>query len=453
MTPRDLIFFTLAILIAGLIGYLITDRLCPRNYPRWMVWALAPATGFGICSLIVFFFRRPMTSVEAMLLTVLLFFWFRSHRTSFAGYRDISIWRVPILAFVFAMVLGWSVGSSVIRVERYPNGLTDGWAIWNSHAKYMAAGGKTWAQDIQNTFHPDYPLLLPGVVVHAWRYIGNNSPDATGFVGILFELVAVVVLAATLIKLRSPTIGLLMAFVLIGSPAYVVYAASEYADVPLSAFVVSTIALICLYESDESKPPGLIALAGFMAGCAAWTKNEGVPFAMVTVAVLLAPIFWSPSATVRRVAGFAAGLALPLAAIVYFKLTIAPPNDLFDNRTSADLLAKISDSSRYLLILKSYIRIGWTFGGWVFNPFLPILAFIGLAGVDRSVMRSFSWRAGVAIIVMLQVGYFVIYVITPLELNYHLNSSMDRLLMHVWPGCLLLAGMTVRKQVSPKTIS
>jgi len=68
------------------------------------------------------------------------------------------------------------------------------------------------------------------------------------------------------------------------------------------------------------------------------------------------------------------------------------------------------------MILKSYGSIGWTFGGWVFNPFLPILAFIGLAGIDRSVLRSFSWRAGVAIIGLLQVGYFVIYVITPLDL-------------------------------------
>jgi hypothetical protein len=389
-----------------------------------------------------------MTTVEAMLLTVLLFFWFRSHRTSFAGYREVSSWRVPILAIVFAIALGWSVGSSVIHVERYPNGLTDGWAIWNSHAKYLAAGGKTWALDIQNTFHPDYPLLLPGAMVHAWRYIGNNSPDATGFVGILFELAAVGVLAATLIRLRSPTIGLLMAFVLIGSPAYVNNAASEYADVPLSAFIVSTIALICLYESDESKSLGFIALSGFMAGCAAWTKNEGVPFAIATGAVLFVPIFWSASATVRRIAGFAAGLALPLAAIVYFKVTIALPNDIFDNRTSADLLAKISDSSRYLLILKSYISTGWTFGGWAFNPFLPILAFIGLCGLDRSVLRSFSWRAGVAIIAILQLGYFVIYVITPLELTYHLNSSLDRLLMHVWPGCLLLAGMAARRQVS-----
>jgi hypothetical protein len=186
-----------------------------------------------------------------------------------------------------------------------------------------------------------------------------------------------------------------------------------------------------------------------MAGCAAWTKNEGVPFALATVAILLAPIFWSPSATVRRIAGFAAGLALPLAAIVYFKLRIALPNDLFDHRTSADLLAKISDPSRYGMILKGYLTTGWTFGGWAFNPFLLILAFIGLSGLDRSVLRSVSWRAGIAIIAMVQVGYFFIYVITPLDLTYHLSSSLDRLLMHVWPACLLLAGMTVRIQDSP----
>ena len=448
MTPRDFVFFTLAVLVAVVIGYLIVDCLCPRRYPRWLVLAFAPLTGLGMCSLIVFFFRRPMTTVDALLLIALLIFWYRSRRPSLAGYRDVSSWSVPIFAVVFAVVLGWSVASSVIHVERYPNGLTDGWAIWNSHAKYLAAGGKTWAVDIQNTFHPDYPLLLPGSVVHAWRYIGNNSPEASGFLGILFDLASIGVLLATLTRLRSPAIGLLMAFILLGTPAYTNNAATEYADVPLAAFIVSAIALLCLYESDESRPLGIIALAGFMAGCAAWTKNEGTPFVIATVAVLLVPIFWSASATVRRIAGFAAGFALPLAAIVYFKLTIAPPNDIFSNRTSADLLAKISDSSRYLMILKSYRQTGWTFGDWVFNPILPLLAFIGLSGVDTSVWRSYCWRAGVVIVVLLQLVYFAIYVITPLGLTYHLNSSLDRLMMHVWPSCLLLAGMMARKNVS-----
>jgi len=444
MTLRDFIVFLLSIGIAGLIGYLIADRFCPRNFPRWLVWAFAPVTGLGICSLIVFFFRRPMTSVEAMLLTVLLFFWFRTHGMPRMRWREILSWRASMLAVLFAVVVGWSLESSVVQVERVPNGGMDGWAIWNSHAKYMAAGGKTWMLDIQNTFHPDYPLLLPGVLVHAWRYIGNNSPDVAGYVGILFELSAIAVLAATLIKLRSPVIGLLMALVLIGSPAYVLHATSEYADVPLSAYIVSTIALICLYESEESRPLGLIGLAGFMAGCAAWTKNEGVPFALATAAILCVPVLRPRSATWRRFAGFAAGLALPLAAIAYFKLRIAPPNDLFDNRNSVDLLAKISDSSRYLIILRSYIHTGWTFGGWVFNPFLPVVAFLGLFGIDRSVLRSFGWRAGVGIITISMTAYFAIYVITPLELNDHLASSLSRLMMHVWPGCLLLAGMTAR---------
>jgi hypothetical protein len=85
----------------------------------------------------------------------------------------------------------------------------------------------------------------------------------------------------------------------------------------------------------------------------------------------------------------------------------------------------------------------------VFNPFLPILALIGLSGVDRFVLRSFGWRAGVAIITILMGVYFAIYVITPLELNDHLASSLSRLMMHVWPSCLLLAGMTARRHGRP----
>jgi hypothetical protein len=234
---------------------------------------------------------------------------------------------------------------------------------------------------------------------------------------------------------------------LIGSPGYVLHATSQYADIPLSIYILSAIALICLYGQDASNPAGLMALAGFMAGCAAWTKNEGLPFAIVTAAALLAPVFWKPSSTLHRFAAFAAGLALPLAAILYFKLTIAPQNDLFGNRHSAELLAKIFNPDRYTVIFWNFLTTGWTFGRWLFNPFLVILAFIGLSGFDRATLRSFSWRAGLAIVAMLLASYYAIYVITPLDLQDHLDSSLDRLLMHVWPACLLLAGLAARRSL------
>jgi hypothetical protein len=447
VTPSELLFFTLAILIAWLIGYLVVDRLFPDSYPRWLVWAFAPLTGMGICSLIVFYFRRPMFTIDGILLFILLIFWFRSHGIPVIHWREIGSWRVSVLVVVFAVAMGWVVGSSVALIERSPHGGTDGWAIWDSHARYMFAGGPTWKRDMENTFHPDYPFLLPGMIVHAWRYIGNNVPDAAGFIGLLFELAGIAVLAATLVKLRHRTVALLMAFVLIGSPRYVLHSLSHYADVPLSVFLLSTVALICLYEEEASRPLGPMVLAGFMAGCAAWTKNEGLPFLLLTSAALFVPFFWMPLAALRRIMAFAAGLAIPLAAIVYFKMTTAFPNEIFGGLNSSELMAKILNPDRYLIIFGHFLTNGWSFGGWVFNPFIPILAFVGLSGANREIFRSFSWRTGVAIIVMLLATYYAIYVITPLG-PLDLESSLDRLLMHVWPVCLLLAGMTVPRRVS-----
>jgi hypothetical protein len=35
-------------------------------------------------------------------------------------------------------------------------------------------------------------------------------------------------------------------------------------------------------------------------------------------------------------------------------------------------------------------------------------------------------------------GYVSIYVITPLDLTWHLNTSLNRLYMHLWPSFIFL---------------
>src|SRR5882672_3657964 len=99
-----------------------------------MVWTFAPLTGFGICSVIVFLFRRPMFTVEISLLIVLLTLWIRTHGIPLDRWREMLSWRAPLLGVIFAIIVGWSVSSSIVHVNRYPNGLTDAWAIWDSHA-------------------------------------------------------------------------------------------------------------------------------------------------------------------------------------------------------------------------------------------------------------------------------------------------------------------------------
>jgi hypothetical protein len=327
----------------------------------------------------------------------------------------------------------------------YPHGGTDGWAVWASHARYIAAGGPTWKADILNTFHPDYPLLLPGALVHAWRFMRHDSPEAGGLLGIVFLISSIAILVATLMKLRSFSIAMIMGFVILGTPGYVLHSTSQFADIPLSVYILATVALLGLQMHAPSFSPGLLGLAGFMAGSAAWTKNEGIPFAVVTAAALLAPVFWQPSRVSRRLLAFTAGMALPLVAIVFFKLTIAPANDMFEGRHAAEVVAKVFEGERYLTILRYFFTTAWTFGRWAFNPFVPILAFIGFSGLDRKVLRNSGWRTGAASVAMLVMSYFAFYVITPVELQEHLDGSLDRLLLHVWPAILFLAGLSVRE--------
>src|SRR5580765_3074797 len=148
--------------------------------------AFAPVVGAGVCSLIEFVFRRPMFTVELLLLLLLLV-----HAWATAG-TDISKWRLSqpamsALVLVFALAVGWVLAESLTMVNRLPHGGTDGWAIWNSHARFLYRDGPRWNVDIKNTFHPDYPLFVPLMSARIWRYAGD-SMDLSGFWAVLFGL-------------------------------------------------------------------------------------------------------------------------------------------------------------------------------------------------------------------------------------------------------------------------
>jgi hypothetical protein len=239
---------------------------------------------------------------------------------------------------------------------------------------------------------------------------------------------------------------MLAGFVMLGTKGYVLHATSQYADVPLSVYVLATVSLMCLQMREPSGSSGLMALAGFMAGCAAWTKNEGLPFVAATVAVLLFPMLRQRAVAIRRLLAFAAGIALPLTAIVIFKLTVVPQNYMFASRNAAELIPKIQDSDRYFTIFIHFLKTAPTFGGWALSPFVPVLVLVVLRGLDRKVLRSLDWRTGAVAVLMLLISYFAIYVITPIDLQVHLDSSMDRLLMQIWPAVILLVGLILRNK-------
>jgi hypothetical protein len=65
-------------------------------------------------------------------------------------------------------------------------------------------------------------------------------------------------------------------------------------------------------------------------------------------------------------------------------------------------------------------------------------------------VRSGGWIVTASAVMMMVLGYFAIYVITPLSLDYHLPTSLDRLMMHLWPSVLLLAGLAIETEREPR---
>jgi hypothetical protein len=439
---QTLAIFAAAFGVAVVFGYALGDWLLPPSISRRLTWALAPGLGTGVCSFIFFVFRRPMLSVEMILLIA-------AARTVYRGgrMRDLfpGSWQPPALGLVFTAALGLMISIEFFAMDRNPHGGWDGWAIWNTHARLMARAGPNWENLLPYTFQGDYPLLVPASVARLWRYAHMDIPEAGALVGILFGVSGIVVLTAVLYELRGASIGMVMGLVLTGTPLYLSLMTAQYADVPLSFFILATLSLVCLHFELKPENKSMLSLAGFAAGCAGWTKNEGLLFVAAVGAVLLAPVIQRKSKISDRFIPFMAGLLIPLSIIGYFKWTVPVQNYLIEGQRLDLLRHQFGDLDRYLLIAKGFSKTFWTFGQWpILTPFVPLFLWMALRGLNRQALQSPGWRAGCAVLAMVLAGYAVVYLISPINLSVHLHSSFDRLVLHLWPSFLLLLGLCGR---------
>ena len=430
----------LAILVCITIGLSLASTLLPERV-SWLSLALAPGIGSGVCSLAFFLFRRPMFTVEAALTAAAAFLLWK-YRTRFSNLR-IRNSRGGLLV-VFLPLLTLTLVAFTVRIYRVPHGGWDGWAIWNWEARLLYRAGAHWKDQLPFAFHGDYPLLVPITTARLWRYTGTEIPEAGAWLGGVLGLCSAAVLILTLGELRGVVLGMLLGVTLLGTPSYLHYATSEYADIPLSFYFLGSLALTAIYfeKNTEAGAIGYLRLAGFLAGCAAWTKNEGVLFLLALGVSLTVPILHKRLQTVRRVLAFATGAALPLLVLFAFKLTNTVRNYVVAYEPGK--LQKALDLTRHATILKYIGKYSLSFGAWYLSPLIPLFAFVLLLGIDRSITRRQSWLTLAITLVIVSAGYYVVYLTTPVELKVHLDASLDRLFLQLWPSFLLLLGLLTR---------
>jgi hypothetical protein len=338
-----------------------------------------------------------------------------------------------------------------------PHGEWDAWSIWNLRARFFFRA-QEFVSPFSNSIewaHPDYPLLVPGVIALLWHAAGSETPAIPATVAFFFLLSAVAVPFYVVRLLRGPALAILCVLGILAATTLVRVSASQYADVPLAAFFVLAGSLLVYGLDVESAGAGPILLAGLAAGFAAWTKNEGLLFCGSLAA---SHLFCVTSRSelgrrVRTLVPLLAGMLVVLALVGHFKMRLAPANDLVNASNMGGFGAKMSDFNRYWMTFWAFVGEFLTFGNVLVPPVIVLSVWLALVRF-RDKLTGAQLLPQVAVVLQLA-GYFAIYVATTKDLDWQLNTSLPRLLLHVWPlaitGIFLISGdiFAVRPQPSP----
>ena len=354
-----------------------------------------------------------------------------------------------LLVLVFLVTLTAAAAAFLSTLRQHPHGEWDAWMNWDLRARMIFRGGEEWRTAFSGVIpwsHPDYPVLVPSLVARSWLYAGRETLLGPALVAATFTFGTVALVVTGLAALRGWSQGLLAGLLLLSTPFFIIHGTSLYADVPLGFFFLATFVCLALDERYGGATSRFAMLAGLAAGLGMWVKNEGLLFALaVAGGILFANRSDGWAATRRRLLAVGAGLLPMLILVVSFKIAFAPPNDLLSTLSVERTLARLTAPDRYYVVLREYAHHIASFGqnkfgsvAWVLTAYL-----LGLGVSQTEVSRRWV-RAGTAALVLLLAGHFMVFVSMADELPRLLNSSLDRLLLQLWPSALFLFFMVVR---------
>lgn len=434
-----------------LIGMLLAAcvLLPTRKANALLLLSLGIPLGFGISACLFFLWSLVFNPsfpgflfVELALIGVLsIILWkqrqhFQSIRPEFLKWNRFDWLGVAVLLIV--MILGLATFAAYTQTD--PHGRYDSWAIWTVRARMLTRGGINWKSVfVPQIFHADYPLLVPLTIAHSWIIAGTESQRIPPAVAGLFTFAPAGILIGTLISLQKRIHGWLAGILLLSTPWVIYFGSLQFADLPLAACMLAASSCLCLSLYDREHAARWLCLAGLSAGLAAWTKNEGQLFLAVFIAVSVFSIWltFRRAHPARLIGMMLVGIALPLFVLLIFKFTLAPANDVVDTGNLSVVVTRLLSPTRYGEVIAALQIYHKGFGGWL-APIPLLFVFVWLlfkpypdehnraAILPLAALLGFQW-----------IGYFLIYVITPHQLQIHVNQSYDRLLMHLYPSFLL----------------
>lgn len=441
-------------LIPILVGFVFVDLFFdnPKMTLNQLVmkFSLGTGLGLGIYSCLTFlslsFFdqsKLPLIIIDFLGLTFVVVY-LLIQRAKYTLVIEHKARANKFIKYIFVLAVFFALTLFILESSSNPNGNWDGMFIWNMHTNFLYRLGENWReffQSGQSWIHLDYPLLLP--MINLRGVILNQCENAfvSVFTSFMFMIATVGLLITSLSELKNKTSALLAGIFLIASPFFILESSGQTADVPFSFFILAT--FVSFFLAEKNNQPKLFALAGLSAGLSVWCKNEGALFiGAILFAIWISKICLKQVKRLpRQLAYFIAGLLPVLILVLSFKLQFAPPNELFLGQTTAIIFSKLISHERWLIVGKYFLNMFFAISVTAVAMFIPfVLGAITGVNVDKkySSWVLMTWLT----IFFVFIGYFIIYLFTPRELLWHLQTSLNRLFLQYWATFIFICFTT-----------
>ena len=335
--------------------------------------------------------------------------------------------RTWCAAVTCLLVAGAGVARFVAMTATAPHGGWDAWAFWNSHARALFRGyPDVWRAATAAILHPDYPMLTPAAIARVWMDLGRDTMVAPIAMAALFSTAIVMVAAGSIARTHDAMRGWITAAAILAAPAFVTAAASQFADIPLTFFMLA--ALVSFDRAIASRRASWWLAAGGCAGFAAWTKNEGQVFLLLSL-FAMGVCAWRARAAIglRPLWMLCAGAVPGVLALAAFRWALPVPHELFAGLSLDRVDARLRSGYRWHAIGAALGRHIWLGGATVIGA-LPLTAVVAAAcGFDRPVRAPVV--AGAAILLGMLLAYALVYLFSPVQPRLaprHVRRSRDR---------------------------
>jgi hypothetical protein len=105
---------------------------------------------------------------------------------------------------------------------------------------------------------------------------------------------------------------------------------------------------------------------------------------------------------------------------------------------------RLLDPKRLLYIAANFGRILWHLDIPLFNSIAVLAIYVGLVGFEKDKTLRRVGVTGLATISLMLAGYFCVYATSTIDLNWYLNTSLQRLYLQLWPSFLFCLFVTTR---------